>query len=171
MRPLIKLWRGKGVRCVVYLDDGIIIATGIDRARSDSCLVKESLESAGFVVNTAKSHWEPKHEGQWLGFNIDLESGYVYVSVPPQKIISLQNLILQVCHAQTLPAKVLASIIGRLISMGLGLGSVVRLRTRCMYALLNRRSSWYEDLRITEDVRRFGKIAWIFSMAEVGLCT
>ena len=75
----------------MYLDDGIIALANLDRACASSSLVRESLELAGFVVNATKSHWETKHVGQWLGFNIDLESGYI--SVPVQKIDSLQSLI------------------------------------------------------------------------------
>ena len=151
MRPLVRLWRSKGIKCVVYLDDGIIITAGFEKACLHSSLVRESLESAGFVVNAAKSHWEPQRGGQWLGFNINLESGSI--SVPAHKIDSLRDLIEQANCERTLPAKLLASIVGKIMSMGLGLGPIVRLRTRCMYALLNNRVSWYSDLHITKDAK------------------
>ena len=39
MRPLVKLWRSKGIRCVVDIDDGIIAAAGRERAQQDSDFV------------------------------------------------------------------------------------------------------------------------------------
>ena len=56
MRPLVKLWQGSGIRCVVYIDDGLIAATG----SQDSNFIKESLLQAGLVVNVEKSHWIPQ---------------------------------------------------------------------------------------------------------------
>ena len=58
MRPLIRLWRGNGIRCVVYIDDGLIMSKGLERGLCNSSLIKDSLESAGLVVNVEKSHWE-----------------------------------------------------------------------------------------------------------------
>ena len=40
MRPLVKLWHGKGIRCVVYIDDGLIIAASLERASQDSNFVR-----------------------------------------------------------------------------------------------------------------------------------
>ena len=51
-KPLV----GKGVRCVLYTDDGIIMAQGEDEAATVGRYIKESLEAAGFVVNKEKSH-------------------------------------------------------------------------------------------------------------------
>lgn len=151
MRPLVRLWRGKGIRSVVFIDDGIIVANGLIRAQHDSARVRESLEAAGFVINVEKSLWEPKQRGQWLGFDLDLAQGYI--SIPEQKIEQLKLGLRQISEARFTPAKLLASIVGRIMAMGLGMGPVVRLRTRSMYDLLNSRSSWYEELVINEDVR------------------
>ena len=104
--------------------------------------------SAGFVANTTKSQWEPSRKGQWLGFELDLEQGFI--SVPLEKV---DNLLAMAADAQSVQAKVLASIVGKIISMGLGIGPIVRLRTRCMYALLNSRVSWFDWLVIDDDVR------------------
>ena len=54
---------------------------------------------------------------------------------------------------QSIAAKVLASLVGRIISMSLALGPIARLRTRNMYCLLNSRVSWYQNLAINQEVR------------------
>ena len=72
----------------MYVDDGILATAGLDKAQANVCVVRESLESARFLVNADKSHWELQHEAQWLGY---LRLGYI--SVPPQKIESLQSVL------------------------------------------------------------------------------
>jgi len=44
MRPLIKLWRGKGLKAIIYLDDGIVSGKGEIQAREARVLVKQDLE-------------------------------------------------------------------------------------------------------------------------------
>ena len=104
------MWWGKGIRSVVYIDDGIIVAPGPQKAWQDSNIVKSSLEAAGFVINVDKSHWDPTKKGKWLGFEIDLGLGYI--AVPKEKIEGLKQYLLQARDANTLPARTLAKIIG-----------------------------------------------------------
>jgi len=59
MRPLIKLWRGKGLKAIIYLDDGIVSVKGEHQAREASAQVRDDLEKAGFIVNAEKSSWVP----------------------------------------------------------------------------------------------------------------
>jgi len=61
MRPLIKLWRGKGLKEIIYLDHGIVSVKEEHQAREASVLVKRDLEYVGFVINIEKSCWVPSH--------------------------------------------------------------------------------------------------------------
>ena len=156
LRPLVKLWRGSGIRCVVYIDDGLIMASGFERALKDSNFVRDSLESAGLVINIEKSNWMPQQRGRWLGFELDLAQGSILV--PPQKVDSLRQSLQQCVSAQIIPARTLASLIGKIISMSFALGPIARLRTRSMYGLLNSRLSWYDTLVINGETR--GELAF-----------
>ena len=51
LRPLIKHWRGRGLKAIIYLDDGIVAVKRKDRAVEESRQVKWDLESAGFILN------------------------------------------------------------------------------------------------------------------------
>ncbi len=93
LRPLVKYWRGMGLRITVYLDDGICVAKGAETADTASRLVQETLDKAGFVVNQEKSVWQPATTGCWLGFNIDLAGGEI--AVPPRKIEALDHSLLK----------------------------------------------------------------------------
>ena len=81
MRPLIKLWRDKGLKAIIYLNDGIVSVKGERQAREAVVLVKRDLENVGFVINIEKSSWVPSHIIDWLGFRIDLVN--VMFSIPP----------------------------------------------------------------------------------------
>ena len=48
-------------------------------------------------------------------------------------------------------ARLLASLIGRIMSMSLALGPVTRLMTRSLYAALNSKTAWYQKLTMTPE--------------------
>ena len=58
MRPLVKHWRGQGLRAIMYLDDGIIAVAGKEAACAASKKVQDDLCQAGFITNVANCRWE-----------------------------------------------------------------------------------------------------------------
>ena len=108
LRPMVRLWRSRGLKSLIYLDDGIVAVKGEECAIEASMWVKNSLERVGFVVNDAKSAWTPSHCVIWLGFKIDLLEGCV--SVPQEKLIALVALLKASRVASSLRAKHAASI-------------------------------------------------------------
>jgi len=75
MRSLVKLWRGKGLKAIIYLDDGIVRVKGECQAVEASSLVKLDLDNASFVINAEKNSWAPFQAIEWLGFRINLVKG------------------------------------------------------------------------------------------------
>ena len=69
LRPLVKLWRSRGIKVVLYIDDGIIVAPSFEKAMTDSQFIRTTLQN---VVNEEKSCWDPAQTACWLGFDIDL---------------------------------------------------------------------------------------------------
>ena len=151
MRPLIKHWRGQGLRAIIYLDDGIVAVNGEAAAKSASSQVRAELVMAGLIEHTAKCIWTPTTQMGWLGFDLDLSKGVI--SVPKTKLDALYKQLEEAAKRETIQARCLASIIGKIISMSLGLGPVARLQTRSMYAVLNSRQSWCQFLRISHETK------------------
>ena len=149
MRPLVKYWRGRGLKAIVYLDDGIIAVDQESKAPSESSRVQRDLQCAGFVVNVEKSVWDPKSDIEWLGFIIDLAKGEFLV--PDRKLVKLRSQLQEALELQLMPARKLASLIGKIISMSLALGPVTRLMTRSLYATLNSRVAWCQKLLLTPE--------------------
>ena len=151
LRPLVRYWREQGVRIVVYPDDGLGAASGSAGALAASELVCDTLNRAGFVINEDKSIWEPTQRLQWLGFVIDLANGQI--EVPEDKLHRLLDTLRDLEHAACIPAKVLASVVGKIISMGLAIGPVSRFMTRSLYSVLESRQAWCSMLCLTQDAR------------------
>jgi len=151
LRPLIGYWRGQGIRVVLYLDDDIVAVKGVELAGRVSRQIRDDLSKAGFVVNKAKSQWTPVKKLVWLGFEIDLEVGKL--TVPECKLESTCELLQSLMDKPAVPAKRLASAIGRLISMSMAIGPVARLMTRSLYTVLNTRGSWCAQLSLSMEAK------------------
>lgn len=131
----------RGTRVVVYLDDGLGMAAEV-RASETSKAVENTLLKPGFVPHVEKSKWKPSKCLQWLGFQIDLSEGQI--CVPDEKFAKLKALLESTMSQSVLPARSVARLTGKIMSMWLGLGSIVRLMTRGLYRLLETRVSWYD---------------------------
>ena len=66
IRPLVAHWHEKGIQICVYLDDGAGIENDLHKAKNHSEFVKKSPSSAGFIINTEKSVWEPLEKITWI---------------------------------------------------------------------------------------------------------
>ena len=163
LRPLVSYWRGQGIRIVVYLDDGLGAAVGEANASRASGIVCATLEQAGFQANFKKSVWQPTQRLQWLGFVLDLAQGQV--EVPQEKIVKLLDMLRQAVLKPSLSARFLASIVGRIISMGLAVGPVSRFMTRSLYAVLESRQMWCGMLTLSEEARSELEF-WSASLAD-----
>ena len=140
VRPLVKYWRGHGLRIIVYLDDGLCATKGETNALEASALVQSTLNSAGFVAHATKSIWKPTQRLQWLGFVVDLSKGQI--EVPEDKLAAVKGKLQKSYQLRLVSAKHLASVVGSILSMGLAIGPVARFMTRSIYTLLETRSSW-----------------------------
>lgn len=77
--------------------------------------------------------------------------GRGHIVVPQRKIDALQLQLQQAISKSCLPARNLASIIGKIIAISLALGAIARLMTRGLYAALNCMESWSHIIPITPE--------------------
>ena len=137
------------MRTIVYIDDGICAASSCSKSLEYRELVVSDLDKAGFVLNIAKSQLEPRRVGRWLGFILDLESGCF--KVPEEKVDRLKSVVHRVLPMSWVGVRLLASIVGQIISMSLALGPITRQRTRALYAVIDSRHSWSDQLKLSTD--------------------
>ena len=100
-----------------------------------------NVASVGFVINIEKSTFNPKTKGKWSRTIIGtIEMTFTVPSGNINKLLAdIKNILMQ--YAST--PKQLAKITGRLSSMLLEIGSLVRLFTRNMYHEIENITSWY----------------------------
>uniref|UniRef100_A0A1X7VUB7 CCHC-type domain-containing protein n=1 Tax=Amphimedon queenslandica TaxID=400682 RepID=A0A1X7VUB7_AMPQE len=152
LRPVVKHIRALGIRLVLYLDDGLVsVKASETHSISVSRLVEEIITKAGLVINREKSKFTPSKQAAWLGFDIDLALGEIRVS--RDKLHTLKILLHSINEETLIPVRVIASIVGKIISMSLVLGDIARLRTRCLYSVILSRSSWSDHVMIMPEAR------------------
>ena len=152
VRPLVHYWRARGLRILVYLDDGLCAVSGKQLAIEASQLVQLTLDESGFVTHPTKSIWQPSQRLIWLGFVVDVGIGQI--EVPIEKIETLRSAIQQVSHATHICASKLASIVGHIISLDLAFGQVSRFMTQCLYAVLESRIAWCDVLTLSHEASK-----------------
>ena len=166
LRPLVNRWRSKGVKMVLYIDDGICVAESRELALRHTLLIEDDLLRAGFVLNGKKSHLSPASSGRWLGVDLDLVQGVF--SIPfflVERIEKLKDTIARLLSSGLASARTLAKVTGQVLSMSIAVGPVTRLRTRALYEMINSRLFWNQLVQITEDARE-ELLFWLCS-AEV----
>ena len=111
MKPVVSALRKLGTRLVLYLDDMLIMAQSKVQQLAS---VLKLLVGLGFIVNTKKSVLSPMQEVEFLGFL--LNSNHMTVSLPPQKIHSIQRLARKMLGKESTSVRDLASLVGTMVA-------------------------------------------------------
>ncbi|MEW8546455.1 MAG: reverse transcriptase domain-containing protein [Candidatus Thiodiazotropha sp.] len=157
LRVVVKFWRSKGHRIIMFLDDGIGGSSTFDHALISSAFVKQSLLSLGFLLADEKCNWKPCLQVVWLGNTLNMNDGKVYIT--EERIsrleVSIDSLLYQVEKNlySLVHVKVLASVVGQIISLQNVIGKKVRLMTRQMYNCILMRASWNAPVIVTEQAK------------------
>ena len=131
LRPLVRKWRSQGIRCVVYLDDGINLAPTSSECNRTTEVMTTDLDKSGLLINLSKSNLTPTQCTEWLGTSIDTRT--MLFSVPSRKIEKFIMFASNVINSFGTTPRILNAITGKLQSMHLSIGPLVRLQTRCIY--------------------------------------
>ncbi|XP_060597608.1 uncharacterized protein LOC132751470 [Ruditapes philippinarum] len=154
VRVLVMYLRSLGHKVIMYLDDGIGGHINFREALESSAFVKSTLIEFGFLLAEEKCHWFPCQKVTWLGFILDFFQNKIFVTEERISVIekSIESVLYQIScdKCSVLPVRVLASLVGRLISLQFVFGNIVRLRTREMYKCIISRASWDSPVLVSE---------------------
>ena len=114
LRPVVGILRERGIRCVIYLDDILLLSQCRQQACQQIWAVIDLLESLGFLVNYQKSVLDPTQELTFLGFI--LNSARKEVKLPQSKVLQIQTEARRLLAQEKVSARALASFIGKLSS-------------------------------------------------------
>lgn len=88
---------------------------------------------AGFILNEKSCLWQMQ-QGFWIGFHLDLQGDMYYI--PQDKVLKLNKSKDAMLQSKLVCARTLASKAGSIMSMGLAIAPVARLRTIPLYFIL-----------------------------------
>ena len=114
LKPLYAFFRQLGIRCAYYIDDSINMHGHLDSCQYNTILMKDKLESLGFVINKEKSVLIPTQRIKYFGFIID--SVLFMVFLTEKKILKIENMALYLLKKKTVRVRELASFIGLVIN-------------------------------------------------------
>lgn len=151
LRPLVKFWRCKGFKCIVYLDDGWGIAEDYATCVKVAMEVEKDLHCAGFVVNKEKSDFKPKQVIKWLGFVWN--TNYGTLAVPDEKYLKFQEDIKCVAHNKnSVTARQLAKVTGKIVSFSFSLGNICYIMSRYMHIAIAECLSWDQLILFNDNI-------------------
>ena len=90
-RPLIRYWHHRGLKAIIYLDDGIFAVRGRNEAKLESMRVRQDLEKAGFVANVEKCMWEPSYKSRVTGISYRPSSRQIFSTNPKDTHTKIQT--------------------------------------------------------------------------------
>ena len=140
LRPLVALWRSKGIKIVLFLDDGCCCENNFEKTLAHSNFVKNVLKRSGFVANEDKSVWEPTKSLTWLGICVDLQRNIYFIH--NDRIERILSFVEKILSSAYVSPRQLSSFTGMILSCKFVLRNIVRLKTRCFYALIESCCSW-----------------------------
>ena len=140
MRQLVKKWRSEGIKCAMYIDDGIAGEKSFQKVASIRNIMLHDLASAGLTINIKKSSLIPEKHKTWLGFLINTEN--MHFEVPERKIEKILDLLRTELQANITSARRVARIAGQLVSMSIAIGPLAHLLSKQMHKFIESRPSW-----------------------------
>ena len=127
LKPLVTKWRSEA---------------NSNKAKITSLQVHDDLLKSGFLPNEDKCVWEPTQVITWLGTVLNMSSSVI--SATDKRISSLQEdlAFLLATSLSSHPVRKLASVCGKIISLGNCVGNFSRLMSRNIFAVINSAPSW-----------------------------
>ena len=158
MRPLIQQLREEGIRCVIYLDDVLLLAASREDAIAHTRRAVELFTALGLTVNLEKSQTVPSHTTIFLGLHLDTEK--MILSVPGPKLDKIVQMARKTAKRKRIPVRDLARVVGLVGSVRPVIASV-HLHTAYLSRAVARaaRSGWSASLYIPEPARR--ELLWV----------
>ena len=152
LRSVVSHWRDRGHKVIMFLDDGIAGHNSLEEARALSTVIQMDLKKLGFLLAEEKCAWEPVLQITWLGLDWDFANDVMHVS--NRRVEDLKSAISVVLSqvqdsGAIVHVRLLAKIVGQIVSMHSVLGPLVQLKTRESFKCVNSRASWNAPVLIT----------------------
>ena len=112
LRPIVGFFRSKGIRCVIYLDDLLLLAQMKETVKEHAVTVLTILKALRFLINYMKSSLVPQQEVTFLGFEI--RSKHMELKLPQDKLVTIQKEVSNMLKQKLVSARSQAHLIGKM---------------------------------------------------------
>lgn len=119
LRPVMSQIREQGIRCLLYLDDMLVLGSTPEELTQNFRFCQGILSSLGFTINWKKSIAGPTQKIEFLGFIIN--SIEMTLAVPSEKLKGLQAECRKLKSGHMTTVRTLAHVIGLMTSVSLAI--------------------------------------------------
>ncbi len=156
MRPIVNSCRTQGIRLVCYSDEFLVMAQP-EKIREHKGKVLTTLLQLGWSINWDKSHLQPDHTREFIGFVIQTDQERIrptVIKIPGERIRKVRKDIRRALATSTpITARHLARICGQCVAMARVIAPG-KLLLRSAYRLLGTRTTWESRLTLDDPTRR-----------------
>ena len=139
LNPVLNFLRGKGIRIGCFVDDGAIVNKNPKVAFEEALFCRQIIQCAGWNIAWDKTQVIPDQVVKYQGFVIDTIRGeFRLTEVKRRYIIEKLENVLKLSYAQAMPAKELASVLGKVLACRRSHGQSVQVALRYTQNLLGR---------------------------------
>ena len=112
LRPLVRLWRKRGLKVIVYVDDILVVARTATLAERHRNQIEEDLQKAGWTPHPRKGQRTATQNIRFLGFDVDLRGGRI--RTPQNKVDKVKALAEKTLQHRHTSGERWASLLGSL---------------------------------------------------------
>lgn len=112
LKPVMAVLRRQGIRCIVYIDDLLLLSQSRAELHAATRAVLSLLTYLGFIINWEKSVLEPRQCLRFLGFLVDTTR--LTLTLPTDKLERIQKECRDALKTQSVTVRQLSRLIGRM---------------------------------------------------------
>ena len=128
LKPIIGLLKGIGIRCLIYIDDLLVLDQDRDRLARAMAIAMDLLQSQiGLQIKVSKCSFHPSRIFKCLGLIWNTAS--MLVSIPPARLKAAQKVakrLMKTAETSPVPTRDLARFCGQITSMTRGIRGAKR---------------------------------------------
>ena len=132
IKPLMKLINTRGIRCSIMIDDGRTLGKSFEEALENHQFVLAVFQQAGWNIQWSKTSKEPVQVLYHQGFQTNTLS--MIYTIPDFKLLDIKKRICDLSSPTSV--RVLAQVVGKLVSVERAVGPVVRVMLRSSHQVL-----------------------------------
>lgn len=128
LRVVAQHLRSRGIRCIFYLDDILIVGDSFQSALQQGQFAVNLLQDLGFKISKKKSVLRPTQELEYLGLLLDLKQ--FKISIPEKRRRAVRRQVIRMLNCGAPSGKEVASVLGKLRAMSMATN---RQREKCLF--------------------------------------